>query len=294
MVGYGFQELATFSLTNLDVLTKLSPESRNPEPLPVHISNPASSEQEYLRPTLRVNLLSALSVNRKYIDEGLRLFELGKVYLPHADSLPDEPDVLCGVLCGRRLERWWQGESEVVDFFDAKGIVEGLLNQIGITAKFEKSADESLHPVNQASITVEDKQIGVVGELHQAVGEHFEVPAKVYLFEINLPALLPLIKQKIYHAIPKFPATIRDIALVVDIGVTHQKVVDIIKGFSLVIDVALFDVYAGEQVPAGKKSLAYRLTFQSPNNTLTDQRVDSVQQAILKKLASELGATMRG
>ncbi|MCX6003542.1 MAG: phenylalanine--tRNA ligase subunit beta, partial [Chloroflexi bacterium] len=121
MVGYGFQELVTYSLTNLDVLTKLSPESRKPEPLPVHISNPASSEQEYLRPTLRVNLLSALSINKKYIDEGLRLFELGKVYLPHADSLPDEPDVLCGVLCGRRLERWWQGESEVVDFFDAKG-----------------------------------------------------------------------------------------------------------------------------------------------------------------------------
>ncbi|MCX6003970.1 MAG: phenylalanine--tRNA ligase subunit beta, partial [Chloroflexi bacterium] len=179
-------------------------------------------------------------------------------------------------------------------FFDAKGIVEGLLNQIGITAKFEKSADESLHPVNQASITVEDKQIGVVGELHPAVGEHFEVSAKVYLFEINLPVLLPLIKQKIYHAIPKFPATIRDIALVVDIGVTHQQVVDIIKGFSLVVDVALFDVYAGEQVPAGKKSLAYRLTFQSPNNTLTDQQVNSVQRAILKKLSSEVGAILRG
>lgn len=293
MVGYGFQELVSFSLTNLDVLTKLSPEIRRPEPLPVHIANPASSEQEYLRPTLRAGLLSALSLNKAYIDEGLRLFELGKVYLNRSENLPEESDMLCAVMCGQRLERWWQGASEGVDFFDAKGIAEGLLKQIGIKAKFEKSADENLHTVNQSAITTEGKLIGVVGELHPSVREHFEIPSAVYLFEINLPALLPLIKEKTYRPIPKFPATIRDIALVVDTNVTHQQILDVIKGFSLVTDVALFDVYAGEQVPAGKKSLAYRLTFQNPDRTLTDQQVNGVQQAILKKLAAELGASLR-
>ena len=294
MVGYGFQELVSFSLTNLDVLTKLSPESRKPEPLPVHIANPASSEQEYLRSTLRAGLLSALSLNKAYIEEGLRLFELGKVYLNRAENLPDEPDVLCGVMCGHRNERWWQGDSEAVDFFGAKGVVEGLLKQTGIAAKFEKSADENLRPANQAAIVAEGKLIGVVGEVHPSVREHFEITSGVYLFEINLPALLPLIKEKVYRTIPKFPATIRDIALVVDIGVTHQQVLDVIKGFSLITDVALFDVYAGEQVPAAKKSLAYRLTFQTPDRTLTDQQVNGVQQAILRKLASELGASLRG
>jgi phenylalanyl-tRNA synthetase beta chain len=294
MVGYGFQELVSFSLTNLDVLTKLSPESHKPELLPVHIANPASSEQEYLRPNLRAGLLAALSLNKTYIDEGLRLFEVGKVYLPKEGNLPDEPDMLCGVMCGRRLERWWQGESETADFFDAKGIAEGLLKQIGITAKFEKSVDESLHPVSQAAITADGKQIGIVGELHPSVREHFEIPAAVCLFEIKLPALLPLIKEKTYKAIPKFPVTMRDIALVVDIGVTHQQILDVIKGFSLVTDVVLFDVYAGEQVPVGKKSLGYRLTFQTPDRTLTDQQVNGVQQAILKKLASGLGASLRG
>ncbi len=137
------------------------------------------------------------------------------------------------------------------------------------------------------------KQIGVVGELHPSVKEHFEIPAKVYLFEVNLPLLLPLIKDKVYRPIPKFPATVRDIALVVDIGVTHQQILDTMKGFSLVNDVALFDVYAGEQVLAGKKSMAYRLTFQSPDKTLTDQQVNGVQQAILKKLATGLGATFK-
>ena len=166
------------------------------------------------------------------------------------------------------------------------------IKQIGIAAKFEKSADENLHPANQAAIIADGKQIGVVGELHPSVKEHFELTQTVYLFEINIPLLLPLIKDKVYRPIPKFPATVRDIALVVDIGVTHQQILDTMKGFSLVTDVALFDVYSGEQVPAGKKSMAYRLTFQSPDKTLTDQQINGVQQAILKKLTTGLGATL--
>ena len=294
MVGYGFQELVSFSLTNMDVLVKLSPESRKTEPSPVHIANPASSEQEYLRPTLRAGLLSALTTNKAFIDEGVRLLELGKVYLNRAENLPDEPDMLCGVISGPRSEQWWQVAGELMDFFDAKGIVEGLLQQITIDAKFEKSADESLHPTNQAAVIAEGKQIGVVGELHPSVKEHFELTQPVYLFEINVPLLVPLIRDKAYRPIPKFPATVRDIALVVDTGVTHQQIQDTMKGFSLVTDVALFDVYSGEQVPTGKKSMAYRLTFQSPDKTLTDQQINGVQQAILKKLTTSLGATLRG
>ena len=202
--------------------------------------------------------------------------------------------MLCGVISGPRSERWWQGASEPVDFFDAKGVVEGLFQQIGIAAKFEKSADENLHPANQAAIIADGKQIGVVGELHPTVKEHFELTQTVYLFEINIPLLLPLIKDKAYRPIPKFPATVRDIALVVDAGITHQQILDTMKGFSLVTDVALFDVYSGGQVPAGKKSMAYRLTFQSPDKTLTDQQINGVQQAILKKLSTGLGATLRG
>jgi len=132
----------------------------------VHIANPASIEQEYLRPNLRAGLLSALTLNKAFIDEGLRLFELGKVYLNRNENLPEEPDMLCGVMCGPRSERWWQGTGGPADFFDAKGVVEGLLNQIGVAAKFEKSEDTGLHSANQAAITAEGKQIGVVGELH--------------------------------------------------------------------------------------------------------------------------------
>jgi phenylalanyl-tRNA synthetase beta chain len=173
-------------------------------------------------------------------------------------------------------------------------VVEGLLQQLGIAAKFEKSMDGNLHPANQAAVTADGKQIGVIGELHPAVKEHFELTQPVFLFEINIPALLPLMKDKVYRPIPKFPATVRDIALVVDSAVTHQQILETMKGFSLVTDVALFDVYSGGQIPAGKKSMAYRLTFQSPDKTLTDQQVNGVQTAILKKLTTGLGATLRG
>jgi phenylalanyl-tRNA synthetase beta chain len=154
--------------------------------------------------------------------------------------------------------------------------------------------DGNLHPANQAAVTADGKQIGVMGELHPAVKEHFELTQPVFLFEINIPALLPLMKDKVYRPIPKFPATVRDIALVVDSCVTHQQILETMKGFSLVTDVALFDVYSGGQIPAGKKSMAYRLTFQSPDKTLTDQQVNGVQTAILKKLTTGLGATLRG
>jgi phenylalanyl-tRNA synthetase beta chain len=141
---------------------------------------------------------------------------------------------------------------------------------------------------------VAGSKLGVVGELHPKVAEAFEVSGAVYLFEINLTALLPYtIGHKVFQPIPRFPAVVRDIALVVNAKVSHGQVVDIIKGFPLVQKVALFDVYSGKQVPAGKKSLAYRLTFQSSSHTLTDEEANKVQQQILVKLSSELGASLR-
>jgi len=294
LVGYGFQEIVTYAMTGIDVLTRLSPQSAKPEPMPVRIANPMTIDQEYLRPTLRGTVLAALATNRSFIEEGLKLFEVGKVYLPKEASLPDEPDILCGAIVGKRNERWWQGDGEIIDFFDAKGILERLLGQVGVSARFEASSDSSLHPIYQAAATIGGKSVGVVGELHPAVAGHFELPGAVYLFELNLPALVPHTGHGTYQPVPRFPATVRDIALVVDITVPNQKIVDTIRAVSLVNSATLFDVYVGEQVPPGKKSLAYRITYQSPGRTLTDEEVNKVQQQILKRLASELGATLRG
>ncbi len=294
LTGYGFQEVITYSLTSLELLNKLLPEPHTLEPMPLRVANPMTVDQEYLRPNLRANLLAALSANRRHEEGGIRLFELGKVYLPRPKDLPDEPEMVCGILSGSRLESSWRVEDDLLDFFDAKGVVEGLLSQLGVEASFEECSDESLHPNRRAAIVIAGNRLGVVGELHPKVSQAFEISGVVYLFEINLTALLPFtIAHKMFQPIPRFPAVVRDMALVVDAEITHQKVQDIITSFPLVNRATIFDVYAGEQVPPGKKSLAYRVAFQSPTHTLTDEEVNKIQQQILNKLSQELGATLR-
>jgi len=295
LVGYGFQEVITYSLTGLEMLNKLQSEPCTIEPMSLRVANPMTAEQEYLRPNLRANLLAALSANRRHEEGGIRLFELGKVYLPRQKDLPDEPEVLCGLVSGARPEKSWQGESGLLDFFDAKGVVEGLLNQLGVEASFEQSSDESLHPAKQAAIVIGGNRLGVIGELHPKVSDAFEISEPACLFEINVAALLPFtIGHKMFQPILRFPATVRDIALIVDVATSHQQVLDIIKSFPLVNQVAVFDVYSGKQVPPGKKSLAYRISYQSPTHTLTDEEVNKVQQQVLNKLSKVLGATLRG
>ena len=294
LTGYGFQEIITYSLTSLEVINKLLPEPHPLEPIPLSVANPMTVEQEYLRPNLRVNLLAALSANRRYEDSGIRIFELGRIYLPRNEDLPDEREMLCGLLSGAGLEKSWRGEDELPDFFEAKGIVEGLLGQLGVEASFEECSDESLQAAKQAAIVISADKVGVVGELHPKVLANFDITGAVYLFEIDLAALLPFtIGHKMFLPIPRFPAIIRDMALVVGVEITHQKVMDTMKDFPLVERVTIFDVYSGEQVPQGKKSLAYRITFQSPTHTLTDNEVNEVQQQILTRLSSELNATLR-
>jgi len=295
LVGYGFQEIISYSLTALDSLNRLRPQSQPPEFTPLRMANPMTADQEYLRPNLRVNLLAALTTNLRHEEGGIRFFELGKIYLPQPNDLPQEPETLCAVLSGSRTGKSWQGESESMGFFDAKGIVEGLLGQLGLDPSFARGSDEGLHSGKQAAIMVGDKRLGVVGELHPKVLAAYEVPQTASLFEVDLNVLLPLATaHKMFQPVPRFPAILRDIALVVDEGVTHRQVQDIVSSFSLVKQVSVFDVYSGEPVPAGQKSLAYRITYQSPGHTLTDEEVNRVQQQLLKRLSKELGATLRG
>ena len=318
LTGYGFQEIISYSLTSLELLNKLSPEAHSPEPMPLRVANPMTAEQEYLHPNLRAGLLSALVDNRRHEEGGIRLFELSRVYLPRGNDLPDEREVLCGLLSGSRLDKSWRGGDEAIDFFEARGVVEGLLSQLGVAARFETSSDESLHSTKQAAIIIDGEffdekyvpqavldrlagkrgakgyKVGVVGEVHPKVLESFEIADAAYLFEIDLGALLTFtVGHRMFQPIPRVPAVVRDMALTVDIGTNNQQVLDIIKSFPLAAQVAIFDVYSGEQVPQGKKSLAYRITFQSPTHTLTDEEVNKVQQQILDKVSRDLGATLR-
>ena len=292
LAGFGFQEIITYALTDRPTLEKGLNVPLTVEPL--RVAHPMSSEQECLRTSLRGNVLAALSSNIRREEGAILLFETGHIYLPRPNDLPEEPEMLCGVLTSTGVEKVWQGRKEPVDFYDAKGAVEGLMAALGVSVGFTESTDAGLRTGRQAAIMAGNAQIGVLGEVHPKVSQSFDLPAGTYLFEINADALVPYtLETAHYEPLPRFPAVMRDLALVLDESVSHKQVMDIIKGFTLVNKVVLFDVYSGKQVAAGKKSLAYSLTFQSSDHTLTDAEVDKVLGAILKKLGDELGAALR-
>ncbi len=299
LTGLGFQEIATPTLMGQDALRRLAPEGQSATPEPLALLNPTTADQACLRPTLRANVLAALATNLRLEEGGIRLFEVGKVFLPRGNDLPEEREVLCGVISGARTPHWWQGGGEAADFFTAKGVAEAVLARLNVAVDFAAGNDASLHPADQATITgvtiAGGQRLGVVGEVRPKVREAFEITVPAYMFEIELPAVMAVSPpQRTYEPIGRFPAMVRDIAIVVGTDVTHRQVLDILKGFPLVKQVALFDVYSGEQVPPGKKSLAYRITYQSPAKTLTDEAVNHVQGQILQRLTKELGATLRG
>ena len=292
LVGCGMQEIITYSLTSLEALHKAVPSLAF---TPLKVANRITSEQEYLRTTLRPGLLQALSTNEKHDEDSIRLFEVGKVYLPRGEDLPQELFMLAGVLSGSRVDRSWHGEGQTLDFFDAKGIIQVLFGNLGVAATFEPMEEDAFSAGRIARIVVGGDAVGIIGELHPRVAERFDISSRsIYLFEIDLERLLPItMAPRKYRPIPKFPATIRDIAVVLDKEVPSKKVQDILESYPLVAEVTLFDVYIGDQVPQGKKSLAFRIAYQSPSRTLTDDEVNKEQEKILDRLHRDLGATLR-
>jgi phenylalanyl-tRNA synthetase beta chain len=296
MVGLGFQEVLTYSLTSLEKLRKLSIEL---EPEALKVANPMTKEQEYLRPNLRAGLLVALAQNQKMEPGGIRLFEIGKVFLlqhPRSEEeLPQEKEMFCALLSGPKSSLSWRGEKGEFDFFDAKGVTENLLRGLGLIAEFKPGSDQNLSPAESAEIISEGDRIGVLGILHPKVIQVFELDGAVCLIEIDVEKLLTKpIGEKRYTPIYRFPAVSRDIALIIDEQTSYQQVGSIIKSFPLVTEVTLFDFYTGEQIPHGKKSFAIRVVYQSPDHTLTDEEVNQIQQDMLDKLSQELGGSLRG
>ncbi|MCK4387965.1 MAG: phenylalanine--tRNA ligase subunit beta [Dehalococcoidia bacterium] len=293
LVSCGLQEILSYSLTSLEKLQKLSPDL-DLKVIPLKVANPLTKEQEYLRTTLRTNVLATLASNQKHEENGIKLFEIGEVFLPQGKELPQEKDMLCAVLSGPRQELSWHGDNEPLDFFDAKGVVESLFNQLGLVVTFEVSDDESLFPGRAVDIIISGDKVGIIGELHPKVTQAFELSGTVYLIEMDMEKLLDkTTRLKEYRAIPRFPGLSRDISLVIDKQVTYQQVEGIIQSFPLASKATLFDLYIGKQLPEGKKSFAVRIAYQSPERTLTDEEINKTQEQMLDRLRQELGATLR-
>ncbi|MDD4322557.1 MAG: phenylalanine--tRNA ligase subunit beta [Dehalococcoidales bacterium] len=293
LVGLGFSEIQSWAMTSSVMLKKVLNQAEL-EIWPLHLKKPMTVEQECLRTSLRPYLVSSLASNRRFEEGAIRLFELGSVYLPREGNLPREPQILAGIISASRVKEHWDIEPEKTDFFTLKGIVEGLLASAGVQAEYLPSNDGGLKPGVQAAIMIEGKQLGVLGELHPQVCKAMELDESVYLFEIDASQLLQYkLVDKSYRPVPRYPAVLRDIALVVENSVTHSQVMEVLSGYPLVVDVKLFDIYTGKPVPEGSKSMAYRLAFMSDKKTLTDQAVDKVLEQILSRLEKQLGAVLR-
>ena len=299
MVSAGMQETISYSPTTLDNLSKVDAlDESNP---PLRIANPQSSEWEYMRTSLRSSILNTLGSNRRIAQsDGIRIFEVARVYLPQQEAkeleLPTEKEVMVGVLSGPRFTTSWMASQEDMGFFDAKGVLEHLFTGLGIQVTYEAASDSILHPGRTASLTVGKTVLGVVGEVQPQVLEKFDLEGyPAAMFEIDLESLLQAASEVniSYKAASRFPESYRDLALIVDSDVSSASIQQIINRHGLVSGSTPFDVYEGEGVPEGKKSVAYRVVFQSPRGTLTSDEVDRFQSDIIRQLTRQLGAELR-
>jgi len=294
LVAAGLQEVIHYSLTSLEALQRvLSPQDLERRP-PLVIANPMSEESKYLRTSLRASMLQSLERNlRQRPNAGL--FEIGRVYLPQADDLPEEREMTCGVVCGPRPDRWGRPYGEPFDFYDAKAYMERVLQALALQAEFIEASDFAFLPGRTAAVTLSGQQVGLVGEVHPDVAASFDIAADVAMFELDLASLLPHVSPvRRYQAIPRFPRVEQDIALIVDEGIAAERVKAMIEDSSLVSSASLFDIYTGPPIPAGKKSLAFSVSYRSPDHTLTDSEVSREQERIVERLKRELGAVLRG
>ncbi|HEX2253215.1 MAG TPA: phenylalanine--tRNA ligase subunit beta [Thermoanaerobaculia bacterium] len=309
LVRLGLQEVMTYRLTSPERearVRRYADETGPPEA--IGIENPIAADRTILRRTLLPTLLEVVAHNLRFRDT-VEVFEIGKVFhgRPYRDGagelLPDEPLALGIVLTGFGAPEGWAGsgggEREPMGFFELKGVLAELLDALHVSGVTWESADDAAyHPGRTARVLAGGEPLALAGELHPDVRAAFDLGERpVLVAEVDLPRLLGALSDRPrVEPLPRFPALVEDIAVLVDDAVTSATLEALIRraGAPLLRDVELFDLYRGEQVGAGRKSLAYRLTFRSDERTLTDEDAATTRQRIVAALESEAGATLRG
>ncbi len=300
LVRLGLQEIITYRMTEPEQESQLTPPGETPvEKEYVRLKNPLTPERSVMRSNLLSSVLSIMEKNSR-LAERFALFEIGPVYLPYKGQvLPDEKNYLAIALTGAaETTAWDKPQARLMDFFDLKGLLEALFNALHIeNVRYEPCPGNIFHPGKCASIKIHDVIIGTMGELHPLVKERYDFgSAPVLAAELELNEILKSIPARIEsQAVSGFPPVLEDIAIIVDESVTAEQVLTVIQqaGGKILASVRLFDIFRGEQIGAGKKSLAYNLTYQAPDKTLTDKDAAQIRQRIVKKLEQELGARLR-
>ena len=290
----GLSQIITFSFMHKDGLTNMMLPEGDSRYTAIPILNPISEEFPYMRTTLVPAVIDAAKRNIAQQNKDLWLFETANVYEPKAlplTEVPHERPMACGIMMGKVTEAAWNQAQRDTDFYDVKGVVDGLLAKLGLTQfDIQPSSESYYHPGVSAHYTVNGVTIANYGELHPQVVKNFDLSGKVYMFEIDLEAVLSITVPPFrYQSFSKFPGTSRDLAIVAPVSVTSGEIVALIKehGGEYLESVSIFDVYEGEHIEAGYRSLAYNLQFRSMEGTLNDEDIDGAIQAIIDALATK-------
>lgn len=297
----GLYETISFALTNEETFNKLNIPQDSPLRKAVPIMNPLSDEYPLVRTTLLSSIFDNLARNLARKNDDVALFEVGSVFFPKAlpvTELPDEVVKIAGAITGRRNAQGWNQTNDMVDFYDAKGIIEELLANLRVTRyTVEAGTHYAMHPGKTALFKKGRDVIATVGEVHPAVLSAYGITKPVYIFELDATIVMKYMAKDLkYKALPKYPATSRDLAMLVDVDVNAadiEKAMTKAAGQNLT-QITLFDVYTGKQVEEGQKSLAFSLTFQSNDKTLTDAEIDPAIEKIVAKLQKDFNANLRG
>ncbi|ELK47250.1 phenylalanine--tRNA ligase subunit beta [Bacillus sp. SB49] len=298
--GAGLHETITYSLTHKNKVHQLvSPEIKAKAKGSVDLAMPMSEDHGSLRLSLLPELLESLSYNVARKQENIAYYEVGTVFVTEEEKVTKQPDEVLrasGALTGQWLVHPWQQEKKAADFFVAKGMVEGLSNLLGISFTYEKAKLEDLHPGRTAVIRCGGNTVGFIGQIHPKLQKELGLK-ETFVFDINLEALFEQYeKEETFRAIPRHPSVSRDIALVVDEEVFAGDIQATIEqaGYPLVQNVQVFDVYQGEHLEEGKKSLAFNLLYLDPVRTLKDEEVETAHEKILAAVKDQHQAELRG
>lgn len=297
LTAWGFQETVNFSFTREEVLDKLRLPADDPRRRLLRIRNPLGGEA-VLRSLLLPSLLENLVLNESRGSPEAKLFEIARVFRPQPGAAaPVEVRTVAVVAAGDRFPAWWGTKGERVDFYDLKGVVETLDKIVGVSLALRVAADiPYLHPGQQAEVVLEGDAVGSIGTLHPEVIRNFDLKAVAVAMEIDLDRLDRDRKpQARYSPLPRYPAVFRDMAVVVPERMRAAQVEGAIRraGGALVEAVRPFDVYRGEPVPEGKKSLAFSIQYRAADRTLTDEEVATIHGKILEAVERDLGGVLR-
>lgn len=289
--GAGLDQAITYSLVSKEDATAFAMQQRQT----IDLLMPMSEAHASLRQSLLPHLIEAASYNVARKNKDVKLFEIGNVFFANGEGeLPDQVEYLSGILTGDYVVNQWQGKKETVDFYLAKGVVDRVSEKLNLEFSYRRADIDGLHPGRTAEILLENKVIGFIGELHPTLAADNDLK-RTYVFELNFDALMAVSVGYInYQPIPRFPGMSRDIALEVDQNIPAADLLSTIHahGGNILKDTLVFDVYQGEHLEKGKKSIAIRLNYLDTEETLTDERVSKVQAEIEAALI-EQGAVIR-